>query len=222
MLDAFLDARQLNHRTQYCWLSHLSMFYQWAVMHDIFDRNPIAKMQRPKMSRLLPKPTQESEVDKALANAPTETMRAWVVLGAFAGLRCCEIATLRGEDIDRDAGTFRVVGKGSKPRVIPMHSKVREVLESAPPVGYVFRDAALDEPYLPATVSRVGGKYLASLGISNRSMHQLRHRFGSALLETGADITTVADLMGHENLNTTRGYTMVSNQRIRSVVDLLS
>jgi integrase/recombinase XerC len=116
---------------------------------------------------------------------------------------------------------LRVVGKGDKPRVIPMHPTVVEVLASAAPIGFVLRDAALDKPYLPATVSRLGGKYLASLGFTNRNMHRLRHRFGSALLEAGVDITTVADLIGHENLNTTRGYALVPSARMRRAVDLL-
>lgn len=222
LFEAFLDARQLSHRSRYCWLSHVSVFYQWAVLHEIYSRNPIAKLQRPKLRRLLPNPTREAEVEVAIAKAPTATMRAWIVLAAFAGLRCCEIATLRGEDIDRDARKFRVVGKGDKERVIPMHARVLDVLADAPRVGYVFRDAALDEPYRPATVSRLGGTYLESLGLRNDNMHQLRHRFGTALLEVGADITTVADLMGHENLNTTRGYALVTNKRMRNAVDLLT
>src|SRR5687768_152887 len=64
--EAFLDARDLTDRTTYCWLSHVSVFYQWAVLHEIYPRNPIAKLQRPKMRRLLPKPIHEAELELAI------------------------------------------------------------------------------------------------------------------------------------------------------------
>ena len=96
------------------------------------------------------------------------------------------------------------------------------MLADVPRIGHVFVDQVFAQPFHPAQVSKLGGDYMRSIGLRASQMHRLRHRFATALLAEGADITIVADLLGHENLNNTRGYAMVSSERMRRAVDLLS
>lgn len=219
-IQAFLDRRDLNARSRYGWLSHLSMFFEWATANEHVERNPTARLTRPKMRRLVPDPTPEHEVDAAIENG-TPLLAAWVTLMAYAGLRCCEVASLRGEYIDRAAGTLRVVGKGDKPRVIPMHPKVAAVLVDAPFVGTVFINSATGTAFAPQQVSRFVGMHLRACGCTHKRAHRLRHRFASQLLESGADIATVGELLGHESLDTTRSYAAVSMRRMREAVRLI-
>jgi len=219
-IQAFLDTRQLGARTRYCWLSHLSTFYVWAVANEWYTRNPVAKLQRPKLRRLVPDPTPEHEVFAAM-RAGTPLLRCWVTLMAFAGLRCGEVASLRAEDIDPTSCTLRVTGKGETPREIPMHPFVARELDGAPRRGWVFTDPATGQPYTPAQVSKLVGRHLRAIGATHDNAHRLRHRFASALLEAGADIADVSQLLGHASLATTQGYAQASLRRMRRALALL-
>lgn len=221
-IEWFLDQRGLSPRTRYCWLSHLNAFYVWAMASDYCERNPVAKLQRPKLGRLVPHPTPESEVLMAIMASPTHLLRQWIVLMAYAGLRCCEVASLKGEDVDFGRGTLRVLGKGQKPRVIPMHPSVRKELEGCPASGSVFIDAGTGQPYLPHTVSRLVGKHLRAIGATHVRAHRLRHRFATALLDAGVDIAVVAELLGHESIETTRGYAAVGFRHLEKAVALIA
>lgn len=221
-VQQFLDRRGVGSRARYGWLSHLGCFYRWAVANERVQRDPVARLVRPKLRRLVPNPTPEREVEMAVSLAATPLQRQWVVLMAYAGLRCAEVAQLQGEDVDRAGGTIRVVEKGSKPRVIPIHPLVGEQLAAAPPWGPVFVDPATGDPYTAAQVSRLVGRYMRSLGCTHNRAHLLRHRFASQLLEQGADIADVAALLGHESLSTTTGYAAASIRRMRRALELIS
>lgn len=219
-IQAFLDRRELGARARYGWLSHLSMFFSWAVAHERLERNPATRLQRPKLRRLIPDPTPEIEVAAAIGLG-TPMLSAWITLMGYAGLRCCEVASLRGEYIDLHAGTLRVVGKGDKPREIPIHPKVAAVLADAPLVGSVYINPGTGTEYTPQQVSRLVGLHLRACGCTHKRAHLLRHRFASQLLELGADIATVGELLGHESLDTTRGYAAVSMRRMRMAVETI-
>lgn len=220
-IEGFLDRRHLGNRTRYCWISHLGKFYEWAVVNEKMAKNPIARLQRPKMGRLVPHPTPEREVTAAIAGAPTALLKSWITLMAFAGLRCCEIATLQGENIDHDANTMRVVGKFQKTRVIPMHRLVRKELERVGN-GPIYIDPGTGKPYHPQRVSRLVGLHLREMGGTHVRAHRLRHRFATALLAEGVDIAIVAELLGHESIETTRGYAQVGFNRLEQAVALIA
>jgi site-specific recombinase XerD len=220
-VETFLDKRALGPVTRTNWLSHLGSFYGWAVVHEHTARNPIARLTRPRLRRKLPRPISELELRRALAESRSAMLTCWLLLGAYAGLRCMEIAGLRGEQVDLDRGELRVVGKGDKERVVPIHDKVAAALEpfcGGP--GPLFIGSITGDSFTPAQVSRLIGGHFRRCGI-NATAHQLRHRFASQILEETGDIAIVAELCGHESLETARIYAEVSNRRKRSAVDLL-
>lgn len=221
-VEGFLDRRHLSTRTRYCWISHLGAYYAWAVAHGRRERNPVAALQRPKLGRLVPHPTPEREVATAITAAPTVLLRQWVTLMAFAGFRCCEVASLEGSNVDFDAGTIRVVGKFQKERVVPMHPAVRAVLVGCPSVGPVFIDPGTGHPYHPQRVSRLVGLHMRAVGATHVRAHRLRHRFATVLLRSGVDIAVVAELLGHESIETTRGYSEVGFDLLERAVALIA
>jgi integrase len=219
-IERFLDGRQgrtgpLAPRSRVCWLSHLRCFYQWALAHEHVERDPTARLVRPRLRRQLPRPITEADYRRALEAASTPMLRAWLLLAGNAGLRVCEIATLRGEDIA--SGSLRVTGKGGRDRVVPMHWRLVEASSSWRSSGPVFVDPATGAPYSPQQVSRLMGAHLRRCGV-RATAHQLRHRFASEVYGSTGDLAVVAELCGHESIETTRIYAAVSPTRRASAV----
>lgn len=219
-IDRFLDSRHIGPRTRYCWLSHLHAFYAWAVDHDLTLTDPTVKLDRPKLRPLYPRPIAEADLDMAISHAD-RTMSAWLHLGAYAGLRCAEMAGLDATDVLESEMTLHVVGKGGKERLVPAHPRVLIALRSAglPRSGPVFRRPR-GGVWSPAAVSREIGAYFESLGIRGTA-HQLRHRFATKALDATGDLRAVQELLGHANPQTTAIYTKVAVGRLRCVVDLI-
>jgi len=219
-LERFLDRRPIGSRTRYCYISHLSAFYDWCVLQDLIATDPTTRIERPKLRQTLPRPISDGDLIVAL-QAPDHMMATWFHLAAYNGLRCAEIATLEGPDIDPSSMTLRVVGKGRKDRIVPMHPKVLMALQSwgIPRTGPVFRRPC-GAHINGRRVSQQSSAYLAGLGI-NATMHQLRHWFGTKALEACGNLRAVQELLGHSSPATTAIYTKVAVTRLRSVVDAL-
>lgn len=205
-IEALLDSRKISARTRAHWISHLHSFYAWAVAEGHTDLDPTVGIARPRLRRLLPRPIADDDLRRAI-EAADGRMAAWLVLGAYAGMRCSEIANLRRDDIHEDDGLIRIVGKGGHERVVPMHPSVVGVLRRAgmPSRGHVFRRPS-GEPWTPALVSKEIATFLNHLGI-DATGHQLRHWFGSRAYQASRDIRTVQELLGHQSPTTTAGYT---------------
>lgn len=141
-VERFLDGKRLGPRSRYNWISHLSSYYRWCVDHELCDRDPTVRVERPKLPRLLPRPITEADLAVAVEVAqPNRLMYAWLVLAGWAGLRCAEIAGLTADAVMLDDGLLRILGKGGKERVVPTHPKVVDALlyHGVPRQGYVFR-----------------------------------------------------------------------------------
>lgn len=220
-VETFLDQRRrLSSRTRYGWISHLHCFYEWAIIEELTDTDPTGRIDRPKLRQLLPRPISEADLAMAI-EAADRTMRAWLYLAAYGGLRCAEISRLDGPDVNDAEMSLRVLGKGDKERTVPMHPRVLLALRDVgvPRSGPVFRRPG-GSRIPPAMVSREGSLYLASLGIT-ATMHQLRHRFGTRALEATGDLRAVQELLGHASPTTTAIYTKVTSKRLRFVVESL-
>lgn len=204
-IEAFIDTRPWSSKTIYGFLSHLAAYYRWAIRTGICERDPSAFIDRPRLRQGLPRPIADDDLALLISQA-SPTMRAWLILGAFAGLRCAEIAGLHRDDIIDTHGYMRILGKGNKERIVPLHPLVIEALRAAgmPRSGPLWRTVT-GLPTTGATVSQQGGAFMRSQGV-DASMHQLRHWFGTRSYQACQDLLAVAGLMGHSNTATTRGY----------------
>lgn len=201
--------RGLADSTLYTYTGHLSAFYGWALREGISRRNPLYAAATPRRPKYLPRPIADGPLGEAISTADDRT-RVILALAALGGLRACEIARLRREDVldHMDAPMMLVHGKGDKPRVVPLSSALAGELHryGLPRRGPVIR--RLDGLYAhvsPSLVSLVANRHLHDLGIPD-TLHSLRHFTGTTLYRDTKDIQLVQAILGHESPVTTVGY----------------
>lgn len=220
MIEDFLDGRALDSpRSRYRWLSELHRFYTWAVAHDHLRVDPTLVIDRPRLSRLLPRPVDDAVLALAMKVAGGQ-MRAWLALAAYAGLRCGEIALLDRASIG--PASLRVKGKGSHERVVPMHPVVRDCLDRThlARTGPVFRREG-GQPYTPKEVSRRGALFHEMIGYPGVTFHQYRHNFGTRIYKHSKDLRATQELLGHARIDTTAGYAAVGAEDLAAAVAAL-
>lgn len=220
-VQQFLDMRRVGARTRYTWVSAIHCFYQWGVRHGGMDTDPTTDIVRPKLRKTLPRPISDDDLAFVLSVAPAE-IRTWLTLAAYAGLRCAEIAGLQRDDVIGDAGLLRIVGKGGKERLVPMHPMVVDALADWPAPrsgGHLFRRPQ-GGPWPPALLSRRGSVFMHDVGV-NATMHQLRHWFGTRTYQASKDLRVVQELLGHSSPTTTAIYTAFSDEDSRAAVNAL-
>lgn len=203
-VEAFLAARK-TAATRHAYRSDLRAFYSWAVDRGHVATDPTTRVAPIKVPRYLPRPLDATSLRDAIAAADPE-MRLMLMLGAYAGLRCMEIANLRAEDIADGVLVVRG-GKGGKDRAVPLHPALEGALAQMGHGGQVFPGAT------PDNVSRRVTRHLRAHGI-NATAHQLRHTFGTELARvTHGDLLVVGSVMGHASATTTLGYAkLAANQ----------
>lgn len=209
---------RLSPQTHSSYLQHLADLCAWMVRNGIRDDDPSTGLLRPRIPRRLPRPITEPDLARALA-AADPLMRAWLVLAAWAGLRCCEIASLDRADLLE--GAVRVRGKGDKERVVPMGAVALREVHRAPMAraGACFR-SRLGDAFTSRSVSERIADHLHGLGIE-ASAHCLRHRFGTRILQLSGDIRLCQELLGHESVMTTQVYTAYSRPAAAAAVAAL-
>lgn len=195
-------------------VSHARSFYAWAADLDLADPRLQRHLVSPRQPRRLPRPIDGAELAHALEHPPVR-YRAWLLLATFAGLRACEVAPLRVEDLRlSDIGaTVRVVGKGGKERVVPLGPAVVAELRCCglPRRGWLFPGQTRQrEPtghhVSPGQVSKLGSAYLHESG-SDSTFHALRHRYATDMYAASCDLRLVQELLGHASPATTAVYT---------------
>ena len=188
-------------------LSHLSCFYEWACENhaDIIRANPTAKIRAPKLPKRLPRPLADDELGKLLANS-TPKVRLMLLLGCLGGLRRAEIAGLDREDVLLAEGLLRVLGKGNKERLVPLHQDVRDALELLPMAksGPLFRQRG-GARMTPDDIGHAVGDFIHSLEVSGGA-HRLRHTFATKLLAITHDPRVVGETLGHADLRSVMVY----------------
>jgi tyrosine recombinase XerC len=212
-------------------VSTIHTFYRHLVQEGVLDTDPLLELRPPKKPKTLPRVLPESAVAALLAAPDGHTEigvrdRAIVELLYAAGVRVRELTGLNVEDVDLHELTLRVTGKGSKQRIVlfgePAERALRAYLKTARP-RLVRRER---EPALflnrdggrlsPRAVELLVRKYAAAAGIDERAYpHLLRHSFATHMLDGGADVRIVQELLGHSSAATTQIYTHVSEQRQR-------
>lgn len=208
-------------------LSVLRGFFKYLIRNNILAENPVQKFKNPKTKRILPEIiTLDSflkilklvdEEDKNFSN----TKIIFELLYGCA-LRVSELCILNIGDIDLNRKILRVTGKGNKTRIIPLGEKsipiVLEYLSKRDSVNYNDPLIVLKSGrrIYPKYARRIVKKYLSKVtDISKKSPHILRHTAATHMLDNGADLLSVKEILGHENLSTTQIYTQVSIERLK-------
>jgi integrase/recombinase XerD len=216
-------------------LSAVRSFHRFLVREGVTDRDPAAAVPQPRLPRSLPHPIPLQDV-RRLLDAPDPTTpaglrdRAILELLYGSGLRISELTGLDVDDLELNDGSVRVLGKGGKEREVPVGSYAGEALE-----GYLTRGrpalasgASGGALFLNArggrlsrqSCARLLGRYVRLAGIERRvTLHTLRHSFATHLLEGGADVRVVQELLGHASVATTQIYTLVTAQHLRDVYE---
>ena len=210
-------------------------FYRWAVSHEVVAEDPAALLGRPKVVNRLPVVLRVPEA-AALVEAPVVTADASDIDAAVAlrdrailelmygsGLRVSEVAGLTTDRVDLERGRVTVVGKGDKEREVPLGDLARGAVAAWLAVRGVLGAGRGDELFMnrrgrpigPRDIRRLVGRY-AGAALSGRRVtpHTLRHSFATHLLEGGADIRSVQEMLGHASVATTQRYTHVSRARL--------
>jgi len=206
-------------------------FYAWAVRRGHRVDDPAAQLSRPAVASRLPavlKTSDAADLVEAAGSGDPLVLRDRAILELLyaCGVRVAELCALDVHDVDVDARRVRVMGKGAKERVVPVGDHAAAAVDRYLATGRpVLKPAEEAEPALffnrrrkrltPRDVRAVLQRYVrATLGTRKVSPHTLRHTFATHLLEGGADIRTVQELLGHASLATTQRYTHVSRRRL--------
>lgn len=220
-IEAFLDSRPhittVSARATY--LGWLRAFCRWAMNEGIAERDPCAKIDTPLVPRRVARPIDESHLAAALATAD-DRMRAWLLLGAKAGLRCKEIAGIHSDDLalDQSPPMLTITNpKGRKQRQVPLHPDIVAALPRHH--GYLWPGGWGRGFISPGHVSRLISEHLHT--IDHATAHQLRHRLGSTLFRESRDIRLVQEILGHASPATTQIYTSVEIDRAAEYFDRL-
>jgi integrase/recombinase XerD len=214
-------------------LSAVRSFHRFVVREGLLDADPTVGIVRPRLPRALPHPLTVDEVAAIVEAPPLETPsglrdRAILELLYGAGLRISELTGLDVDDVDLDEGSVRVLGKGSKERDVPVGRMARDavgayvtrgrpVLSSPRSRGALFLNARGGR-LTRQSCARLLEVHARAAGVRRIvTPHDLRHSFATHLLEGGADVRVVQELLGHASVATTQIYTLVTTEHLRSV-----
>lgn len=229
----YLDELKYSKNTTSRLLSTLRHFYSYLVTHNIIQINQFKLIRNPKKEKKLPNFLQSDELQKILDSIELETPlgirnRLIIELLYASGLRVSELTNLTLKDIDIQNKEIRVTGKGDKERIVYFGDYAKKYL-----ILYLenSRSILLNNKRSNHLLINNQGEPLSSRGVQmviedivkeaaikhNISPHALRHTFATDLLNNGADLKSVQELLGHSSLSTTQIYTHITNERLRSV-----
>jgi integrase/recombinase XerC len=234
---ASLHRSRLASRSLSRHLSTLRSFFRWACREGHLDKNPARALPAPRLPKTLPRAMTLPDTERLLTadeDAPfPERDRALFELLYATGLRVSEAAGLDLEDVDFASRLLRVVGKGNKERIAPFGETAEDALAAYLPVRAARRKgsrAAEGDDGEPLFINARGGRLttrsmarllkhrLRAAGLpAEISPHALRHSFATHLLEAGADLRAIQELLGHASLSTTQKYTHLDAARLREV-----
>lgn len=224
-----IDLREKNYSATSVMrkIASLRGFFKWLCASEICIQNPTLTLEQPKIPRKLPKIMTINEIENILRANLTKLERLIVELLYGCGFRVSELVNLKTNSIDLNANYLKCSGKGSKERLVPLGSKAKEALgEYFSQRDFLVKKYNLETKNLLISDS---GRFLTRQDIynfiheqgkkihKNISPHTLRHSFATHLLENGADLRIVQELLGHSDVSTTQLYTHISKKRLKEV-----
>lgn len=214
-------------------LAALKSYFKYLINLEILTRNPAGSIQSPKIKKSLPSYHSESIIDKLmdLPDLSTEKgLRDRAILELFysTGIRLSELTNLKVGDLDRSNRVLKVVGKGNKERLIPYGKRAEIAIENYRKKcglgGYTVDNNgplimnSKGQRISPRTIQRRVRNYLKMIAeSSNLGPHSLRHSFATHLMDRGADIRAVKDLLGHRSLSSTQIYTHLQPEKMKKI-----
>lgn len=213
-------------------ISALRSFYYYLIEFQHFENNPFVNVKQIKQKQNVPEFLFYNEVEQLLESIETDTFiglrnRLMFEMMYGCGLRVAEVCALQVSNINVDERIIRVVGKGSKERIVPFHPLIQELLKDYLSLydAYNLDHDVLfinnrKQPLTTRGVQYVLDQVVIKSGLNkNVSPHMLRHSFATHLLDNGADIKIVQELLGHANISTTQIYTHVSIDKLVNVYE---
>lgn len=225
-ISDYLSSRSsgISKRTQSRMLSSLSSFFSWLILEGERSDNPCDGVDHPKLGRYLPEVLSVQEVTDIIEGVKTETWqgvrdRAILEILYGCGLRVSELCELKLSNVYASEGFLRVIGKGNKERLVPIGGAALEAFgawldlrpQTAAPAydDYVFLNR-FGKPLSRISVFNMVKKNAALAGVEKEiSPHTFRHSFATHLIENGADLRVVQEMLGHESILTTEIYTHI-------------
>jgi integrase/recombinase XerD len=227
------STRKLSTSSLYLAIAALRAFYKFCEQERLLPENIAENLSLPKRWKRLPKNLSAADIEKLLGPTSPETPEslcddAIVELAYASGLRLSELRTIRLEQLHLDAGFVTVIGKGNKERVVPVGRSAVAALEKYLRTGR----PQLVKPRSPGTafLTKRGSAFASPtlwLHVKNRvkhrgihknvTPHMLRHSFATHLLENGADLRVIQEMLGHASISTTELYTHVTGKRLQEV-----
>jgi tyrosine recombinase XerC len=217
-------------------IASLRSFFRYAKRHKIVSTNPTLTLISPKLEKRLPSFLDESAIDRLFNAIDTSTpfgRRDAAILELFysTGMRLNELIQLDVDDVDFSQGVVKVTGKGSKQRILPVGRRALQAIrayEADRRKNVIVQKQGNNQlalfvtpkgvRFYPEAVIRMVKKYIGKVSeLEKSSPHVLRHTFATHLLNRGADLRAVKELLGHESLSTTQVYTHVSTEQMKKV-----
>jgi len=213
-------------------------FFKYALKRGLIEQNPAHLLIVPKKDQPLPKTISEADIDRLMElasgnSAESAQNRAILELFYGTGIRLGELVGLNVANVNLDLNQIKVLGKGSKQRIVPMgkraqeairhHFETRTMLYGSRTNGDAKQAAFLaahGQRIYPRAVQRMVKDYLLQVSeVTQKSPHVLRHSFATHLLDKGADIRVIKELLGHADLSATQVYTHTSVERLKNVYE---
>jgi integrase/recombinase XerD len=227
------SVKRLSSESVYLEIAALRAFYRFAETEKLLPANVAENLSLPRRWQRLPKALSNDEIKKLLEPEKPETPeslcdQAVLELGYASGLRLAELRNLRLEQLHLDAGFINVIGKGNKERVVPVGrtavAALNRYIETGRPKLVTPKSPAnvfltrRGTPFAAVTLWLHIKQRVSRAGVArNITPHMLRHSFATHLLEHGADLRVIQELLGHANISTTEVYTHVTGNRLRDI-----
>jgi len=233
----YLKEKKYSKRSISRKVSTARSFFKFLHKEEIIEVNPTLNLLTPKIDKKLPYFLYLQEIDKLIETPPRNKLsgirdRAILEILYGTGIRVSELTNLNIDDIDFNEKIIKVLGKGSKERILPLSNPVIKAMQEYIEKRYLFNRNKFDKTINKNALflNRFGGrltarsirriiiKYIKIAGLNKKlSPHVLRHSFATHLLGGGADLRSVQELLGHKSLSTTQIYTHITKERLKEI-----